>query len=340
MNLAEVVERGDLDELVRAVDGLSEARAWTDLVELRDRCDRAVERGHQLWPAAQLAEYRIALDAPVELAAAMLVERVRRFGLGPISEVAAQHHRWADLVAHAPAGPVGAMCAYERVVRGEDLRSMAIEPAVLELPLALCDWEPQYALASYRPDRAEFPAPDMATFADPVSLVASVDTTDDLAVCSALIDVADGWTTSSRGRARAAAVVGDHWSAIAAVGSSRVRIAELEPAAALAHLAWTAASGGALGRRRGAATGRLDAWIASAALAGLDDWPVAADELGAAIAELRWYAFDDLDAPVTGWSLRLAIEDPAEELAWAVVATDRDVDTEHDPQPKEHRNDG
>lgn len=338
MDLAEVVERGDLDELVRTIDGLSDARAWSELVALRDRCDQAVERGKQLWPASQLAEYRLALDAPAELAAAMLVDRMGRFGLGPISEIAAQHHSWADLAPNAPAGPVAAMCAYERVVRGEDLRAMAVEPAVLDLPLALCDWEPGYAVAHYRPDGADFPAPESMLPTEAVTLSEGGNRIDDPAVCRALVDVADGWTTSSRGQARAAAVTGDHRVAIRALGPSRVRIGELDPAAALAQLAWTAASGGALGRRRGAATGRMDAWIAAAALAGLDDWPVSSDELGQAVTELRWYAFDDLDAAVTGWSLRLAVEDPAEGLAWGIVATDHSDD--NDGGVKEHREDG
>jgi len=334
VDLAEVVERGDLDELVRVIDGLSDARGWSRLVELRDRCDRAVERGKQLWPASRLAEYRLALDAPADLAAEMLVDRGARFGLGPITEVVAQHHSWVDLAPHAPVGPVAALCAHERVVRGEDLRSMAIEPAVLELPLVLCEWEPDYALAQYRPDKATFPAPEPPELAEAVTLDAAFDRIDDPKVHGALVDVADGWTTGSRGSARAVAVEGDHRGAIRALGPTRVRIGELEPAAALAQLAWTAASGGAFGRRRGAATGRHDAWIAAAALAGLDGWPVRSADLGEAIGELRWYAFDDLDAPATGWSLRIAVEDPADELAWAVVAIDRaDAADEEEHQP-------
>jgi hypothetical protein len=70
------------------------------------------------------------------------------------------------------------------------------------------------------------------------------------------------------------------------------------------------------------AAGRFGAWWALAAVAGLlDDWPVPPDELGEAGAELRWYLWD-AGEPVTGWGLRLAVEDPAEGLAWAVVAQD------------------
>ena len=85
-----------------------------------------------------------------------------------------------------------------------------------------------------------------------------------------------------------------------------------------------AASGGANGRRRGMAAGRHAAWWALAALAGLadpGDEPATPDELGRALDELRWYLWDD-GSPATGWVLRLAVEEPAEGLAWAVVATD------------------
>jgi hypothetical protein len=323
VDLAEVVERGDLDELVRVVDGLGDAREWRRLLELRERCQRAVERGKQLWPAAHLIEYRVALDAPSEHAAAMLVEGAGRFGLGPIPEVAAQRHPWADLAPHAPPGPPAALCAHERVLRGEDLRAAAVEPAVLDVPLARCGWEPDYALAEYRTDRAEFPPPAAPALGDETTLGGPPERVDDAPTCRALIDLADGWTIGSNGTTRAEAVAGDHAAAIRATGVTRARIGEITGAQALAFMAWTAASGGAFGRRRGAATGRFDAWIAAAALTGLDDWPVDPDRLGDALGTRRWFAFDDLEATPTGWSLRLAIEDPGRGRAWAVVATDR-----------------
>ncbi len=63
-------------------------------------------------------------------------------------------------------------------------------------------------------------------------------------------------------------------------------------------------------------------WWAVAALAGLQDqWPVPARELGEAAGSLEWFAWDAGD-PVTGWSLRLAVADPAAGRAWAVAATD------------------
>ncbi|CAN5244970.1 hypothetical protein BH18ACT4_BH18ACT4_04190 [soil metagenome] len=59
--LAELVNGNDLDELVREVDRRAGRRDWEGLVELRDSCRAAFARGFQLWPAASLAEYRLAL---------------------------------------------------------------------------------------------------------------------------------------------------------------------------------------------------------------------------------------------------------------------------------------
>ncbi len=87
-------------------------------------------------------------------------------------------------------------------------------------------------------------------------------------------------------------------------------------------MAWAGASGGAHGRRRGTPVGRALAWWTLACLLGLDeDWPVAGEELGAAGAELRWLRWDPGDA-AGGWGLHLAIEDPVDEMAWAVSAVD------------------
>ncbi|MDZ7732330.1 MAG: hypothetical protein U5R31_03770 [Acidimicrobiia bacterium] len=157
---AELVELGDLDELIRQVDRLCDRRAWDELLELRDRSRQAFERGHQLWPAASLAEYRLALDAPADVAAGMLVGDTGRFTLGPLPEVVAQHHRWHDLAPHAPPGAPATVAAFERVVHGEAVDDGTVDTHMFDLPLALQEWEPDYPLAAYRPDRAEFPAPD------------------------------------------------------------------------------------------------------------------------------------------------------------------------------------
>ncbi|MGH7540616.1 MAG: hypothetical protein ACRELC_06435, partial [Gemmatimonadota bacterium] len=159
--LAEAVERGDLDELVRIIDGRCATRDWDGLVELRERCRGAHERsGRQLWPAAAHAEYRLALEAPGPWAAAVLEEGAGRFAPGPLSEVAASTHRWEELAPAVPPGPVAVLTAHERALRGEDLTGITLPgPPVLDLPLRLEPWEPAYFLAEYHAHKGDFPGP-------------------------------------------------------------------------------------------------------------------------------------------------------------------------------------
>lgn len=324
-----LVERGDHDELTIHVDRLCDAQDWDGLTDLRDRCRRALERGKQLWPIAAHAEYRVALEAPGPWAAVMLVPGAGRFALGPLSEVAASTHAWADLAPHAPAGPVASLTAHERVVRGEDLTGDdRVDERVLDLPLALAAWESAYTVADYRPHEAHFPHPRVPPLA-PITLPASagaeaaVDAADDDGeIRRALVALVHTWTTESNGRVEVAAVRGDAPDALARVGLHEARAAEVGSDLAVAHLAWAAASGGAHGRRSGMAPGRFAAWWAVAAVTGLlDDWPLPADVLGEAASELRWFLWD-AGEPDTGWSLRVAVTDEHDGLAWAVAATD------------------
>jgi len=317
-----VVERGDLDELVRLVDGLCASREWDRLVELRDRCVHAIERGRQLWPVAAHAEYRLALEAPGRWAARVLVEGAGRFAPGPLPEVAASTHEWADLAPHVPPGPPAVVTAHERVVRGENLTGEPLPgPPVLDLPLRLAEWEPDYHLAHYRSDGAHFPGPSPPAL-DPVEVPARAPAGSQDAATVALADAVRAWTEGSEGQAEAIAVRGDALGAIAALGRDRVRMAALTPADAMQVLAWAGASGGAHARRPGAAAGRFAAWWAGAAVTGLlERWPVDAEALGDALGRLRWYAWDGGGA-TTGWRLHLAIEDPDARRAWAVAAVD------------------
>lgn len=320
--LDRLVELGDVDELLREIDRRCDRREWDGVLRLRDRCRAAVQRGRQLWPAAAHAEYRLALEAPAPWAAAVLVEGAGRFTLGPLTEVAASSHPWAELRPHLSPGPLATICGHERVVRGEDLTGdVLVDAAVLDLPLALAPWEPAYPVAAYRAATADFPAPDLPAPV-PVALPPAGRPFADPLACDALVDLARAWTAESNGRAEATAVAGSAAAAVARLGPPRARMVELSPADAMAAMAWTAASGGAHGRRRGMATGRFGAWWAAAALCGMvDDWPLHADELGDAVAELRWWAWD-ADEPITGWAMHLAVEDPADGVAWAVAATD------------------
>lgn len=317
-----LVELADLDELVRQIDRLCDAREWDGLVELRDRCRAALARGKQLWPAASLAEYRVALEAPGPWAGRVIETGAGHMALGPLPEVAASTHSWHEIAPAMPMGPLVTMVAHERVLRGENLAGdERVDSRVLDLPLALESWEPSYPLAEYEPSEARFPPPPLPARRD-ASLPSPAPVVADLHATDALLELPRAWTTESNGRAEAIAIEGDALGAIAALGPPRARVAELAASDALAWMAWVGASGGAHGHRRGMAAGRFNAWWALAGLGGLlDEWPPAPAELGDVARELRWFAWD-AGEPDTGWRFHLAVDDPSEGLAWAVAATD------------------
>ncbi len=315
----------DLDGLVRLIDGQCTSHDWRGLLRLRDRCRAATrETGRQLWPAATLAEYRLALIAPPEWAARVLDGEAGRFTVGPLSEVAAQHHTWAELAPHIEPAPVALYVAHERAIRGEviDPATLADLPPVLDIPAALQPWEPTYPLSTYSDAGAEHPEPAATP------LTVSVDVTpgeaiDDAATELAVRHLVEPWTSSSTGRAETVCVEGDHRAAIGALGVRSARIAEIEANEALAWLAWAGASGGAQGRRRGMANGRFSMWWLLGALGDLHDhWPPTSADVTALLAELEWYRWDAHE-PAGGWRLQLAIADPAEGIAWAINASDQ-----------------
>jgi hypothetical protein len=215
------------------------------------------------------------------------------------------------------------LAAHERVLRGEDLRrDRRVDPNVLDLPTVLSGWEGAYPLAVYKPHGAEFPTPPVPHVGGLAARATPALVVDDDEAVRALVDLAGAWTTESNGRAEAVAVLGDAEGAVAALGAPRVRVLPLGADEAMAWMAWTAASGGAHGRRRGMAAGRFGAWWTVVALAGLtDEWPLPPAEVGEVASELQWYAWD-AGEPETGWGLRLAVEDPAEGRAWALLAAD------------------
>ena len=324
--LAEVVARNDLDELVRVIDAACERRDWDALVELCARCEAAQDRGFQLWPVAHHASYRLALEAPAEWAALEVVDGAARFAPGPLPEVAAQHHSWAELEPSIIRGPAAALMLYECVMHGEDLADVELPgPDPLELPRVLLDWEPDYEVAVYRAAGGDFPSPEAGPL-ETVPGVAPGTPVVDAETTGALLHLVQAWTNGSTADAVAVAVEGDARGAIACIEPGEVRVGSIPGAEALAWMAWAAASGGAHGRRRGAATGRMDAWHALAALAGLDDWPADPDALAEALDDLRWYRWEPLRG-ADGWALFLAIEDPGTGEAWAIAA--------HDPPPAE-----
>ena len=133
-------------------------------------------------------------------------EDAGRFAIGPLAEVAASTHSWAELAPYVTPGPVAALVAHERVVRGEEIDPTTVAHAeVLGVPLRLAPWEPTYAVATYRPDRVEAPVPEqppgrpLDQSLDQPSREPAV-RRGDSEVTGALRDLVRGWTASSEGR--------------------------------------------------------------------------------------------------------------------------------------------
>lgn len=319
-NLRELVESSDLDGLVRYVDRTVESRDWDGLVLIGEHCREATERGKQLWGVAEFVDYRLALDAPAERALEVVRPGAGRYANGPLWEVAASTHTWAELAAVSDPS-MRALIGHERVVRGDDVEADGIDRTVVDAPLIHATWEPGYPTAVYRSDRADFPESDKPPMAwtdlpDPESAASSDN------VCEALLEVVRPWLEESSGRGEAVATEGSAEMAIRLLGPRRVRVAEVELSQAMGAMCWAGASGGAFGRRRGTPVGRALAWWALATVLGLDDdWPVDGDELGAQAADLRWLLWDPGDG-AGGWSFHLAVEDPLDDLAWAVSVVD------------------
>ncbi|HEU4917453.1 MAG TPA: hypothetical protein VFV13_12915 [Acidimicrobiia bacterium] len=311
----EAIESSDTDELLRVIDGLCAARDWDRLLELRRRCAEAVTRGKQVWGVEEHIRYRLALEAPAPIAGSVVSEGGSRFGLGPLPEVAASTKTWAEMDPHLTPGPDRDTFAAERVVRGDRVDEIP------DLPAHLQPWEPAYETATYKSDGIEAPSPSL-----PPTLVVELPenptTIDDLPSAAALADLVEAWTDQSNGRCQTAAAEGDHLAAIAALGMTRARAADLGPSSGMAWMAWAGASAGAHGRRRGAAAGRYLAWWAVATLTD-QDWPADPDVMGRAATSLAWHWFDD-GSPETGWVLRLALTSPDLGLSWAISATDQD----------------
>lgn len=310
----EAIETSDTDELLRVVDGLCSAGEWDGLVELRERCREAVGRGKQLWGVEEHIRYRLALEAPGAWAGPVVGEGPARFTLGPLPEVAASTKSWAELSPYLDDGPWRGVTAAERVVRGES----GVGP-IPDLPDRLADWEPEYMMATYKADKVETPSPPPPPV-EPTALPDEVVPVDDPQSEGAMFDLVQPWITESNGRYETAVVEGGALHAVRALGLSRARIGELGTEEALRWMGWAAASGGAHGRRRGAAAGRFGAWWAIATLADLD-WPPTPDEMEQTLNGLRFLWFDD-GSPGTGWQLRLAVEDKLSGLAWAITAID------------------
>jgi hypothetical protein len=317
--LTKLIESSDLDGLVRFIDGLATARDWEGIEETRDRCREAVERGKQVWGPAEYAEYRLALDAPADRAAAVVGDGKGRYGPGPFWEVAASTHTWDELAPHLETPTVRAMVGHERSLRGDTVDPGQIDHHILEVPVEVQAWEPPYSAAVYRSDGVDFPEGDRTELAWE-DLPEPGERLDEDSGAEALLDVVKPWFDESSGHADAVHVGGDARSAIRALGPRRVRIAEVSFAEALAAMAWAGASGGAYGSRRGTPRGRVLAWWAVAEILGYDELPEDAGALAEG-ADLTWYLWEPGDQ-VGGWALHLAVEDPQDGVAWALSAVD------------------
>jgi hypothetical protein len=310
------IELADTDALVRVVDGMAGRRAWDELVVLRSHLAAAVERGRQLWGVDEHVRYRLALEAPAEVAVPVVLEGPARFTLGPLTEVVAQSKTFTDMDPYLTSPTERTIVAHERALRGERIEA-AIESSVFDIPLPT-GWEPRYPLAHYKSDRADFPTPP-AVEGGPIDLPGHASRIEDEPTEEALLALVTPWTTMSNGVTDLAIVEGDAATAIATLGVPAATGARVDTPTMLAWLAWTAASGGAHGRRRGMAAGRFLAWSAVAALVGLD-WPVAPEDLREAGDSLEWWLWSD--GTTTGWRLQFAVHDPMDGLGWAFSAAD------------------
>lgn len=323
--LDRLVHAVDLDGLVRLVDERCSEEDWEGILRVRDRCLAATrETGRQLWPAATLAEYRLALLAPAEWAARVLDGEAGRFTIGPLSEVAAVRHTWAELAPHLEPVPVALFVAHERAIRGESIDPATVEqlPPVIDIPLARRPWEPEYPVSTYTEKGAEHPEPAPAGELVAVEAPAGAEVLDDDATELALRQLADAWTTGSTGHAEVVCVEGDELAALGALGVRSARIGEITAQDALARLGWAGASGGAHGRRRGMAIGRFSAWWLLGAIGDLhDDWPPTDAQIEALLADLGWFRWDAHEPP-GGWRLQLVCVDTSEGVAWAINAGD------------------
>lgn len=317
----DLIEAGDLNALLRAADALCEQRDWDGLIDLAERCEDALERGKQLWPIAAHIDYRLALEAPGPIAAGVLHPDVGRFALGPLTEVIASSHTWAEVANHIDEPQLAAYVAQERVLRGEDLGGdERAHPEVLHLPLALMSWEPTYALATYKADHVEVAEPwEPRSNLDDVEAEPGAPHPDE-ELTDALLELVHPWTNESNGAARAIVVDGDAAAAARSLTFGPLRMTPLPLEEAVQRLAWAAASGGAHGRRRGAAAGRFLTFYLCAVVVG-ETWPAPADALRAGLDHVRWHLWDEGENAEGGWILRVALEHD-DGWAAAIAATD------------------
>jgi len=332
-DLDPLIDRADLDGLVRLIDARCANRDWEGLFRIRQRSRLATQTGRQVWPAATLAEYRLALHATTDWAAQVLAEDSGRFTIGPLTEVIAQNHSWTELSDLLTDGPRRAFVAHERVLRGEiiDAKSVGEVLNVLDIPLILQPWEPAYPIATYSDEGIDAPSPSDSwqhVWTDiEAEEVYEEMIVDDPFVHDALRSLVEPWTSSSQGRAESIVVDGTVIDALGALGIRTCRLTPLTTQEALAWLGWCGSSGGAHGRRRGAALGRFGVWWLLAAIGGFtEEWDemrqagVLNQEIGDTARAMHWFRCDD--GSRSPYELGLIAQDPDNDISIALFARD------------------
>jgi hypothetical protein len=317
----DLINRADLDGLVRLIDDYCETRSWHELLGLRDACKAARANGRQVWPASTLAEYRLALLAPAEIAVQVVDEEAGRFTMGPLTEVIAQNHQWSELREFLQPSPTSTYIAYECGIRGQQVDG-ELFPA-LESPCTLLPVESNYALAEYHDNEAKFPTPAIPEMGNAIAVPASsANVVQDSEVSTAFHQLVDAWTTQSNGELRISCVEGSVLDALATLEVQEARLSLLTSSDALAWITWAGASGGAHGRRRGNALGRDAAWWTVASLTvNTFHWPLNSKELETAVNSLQWFWWDT-NEPATGWQLQLCIHHADRNRSWAISVHD------------------
>jgi hypothetical protein len=338
--LEELIHRADLDELIRMIDDRCATRDWDGLERLRNQCRAAVTTGRQLWPAAILAEYRLTLWAPAATAARMVDEAIGTVSLGaasigtgvtgPLTEVVAQHHSWAELSAHLKDPIARAYVLHECALRGEEIPlgdRNAAASMIIEIPATPASWEPSYLLAVYSDHGAQFPTPPVITATTPFIRAETGEPIEDdqvIAVREAFDSVVQPWISHSNGYCEVLCVDGGPEQAIAvcAPEADQVRMTQIDSATALQWIHWIGASGGAHGRRPGAAAGRDALWWLLGTIGELtDQWPPAEADMTELLDDLTWWWWES-PGVLSGWNLQLLCQDAPHGVTWAFTAHD------------------
>jgi hypothetical protein len=241
--------------------------------------------------------------------------------MGPLTEVIAQNHQWAELSEFLQPSPTSTYIAYECAIRGQSVDG-ELFPA-LESPCSLLPIEANYALAEYHDNEAKFPTPAVPGMGKAIAVPpSSANVVHDSEASTAFHQLVDAWTTQSNGELRMSCIEGSVLDALAALDIQEARLSLLTSGEALAWLTWAGASGGAHGRRRGNALGRDAAWWTVAALTvNTFHWPLSNDDLETAVNSLQWFWWDT-NEPTTGWQLQLCIHHADRNRSWAISVHD------------------